>query len=410
MPSNGGTELCNGEDEDCDGRIDETFDFDEDPDNCGGCGEICDAEGGAASCVGGRCIVQGCDPGFVDLDRDPANGCECPLQNGGVELCNGEDDDCNGVVDDPGTVRVPVDFRCLERGVCVGVRPVCRDAAWSCDYPAATYEADETRCDDLDNDCDGRLDEAQPEKGDPCFDGMGACQVEGTLVCTDDLAGTECDAVARMATGETCNGIDDDCDGNEDEGVVGTLVTVPADGPRAAFQIMAYEASRPDAAADDAGRNLDRACSNGGVLPWAAVGFDDAQAACRASGMELCTREEWRAACAGAAGQTYPYGDAYEADTCNGRDAGNGAAIPGGAAAECRRDFGGEPVYDLSGNWVSGLPPVDPGDPAPPADARVIRGGGYGNVDGGLTCDFEFFSRDVSQRDNLGFRCCRPVE
>ncbi len=35
------TEECNGEDDDCDGMVDEGFDFDTDPRNCGGCGNAC---------------------------------------------------------------------------------------------------------------------------------------------------------------------------------------------------------------------------------------------------------------------------------------------------------------------------------------------------------------------------------
>jgi hypothetical protein len=45
--------------------------------NCGACGHVCPAPAHAtAGCANGACVVDACDPGFLDCDRDPANGCE----------------------------------------------------------------------------------------------------------------------------------------------------------------------------------------------------------------------------------------------------------------------------------------------------------------------------------------------
>ncbi len=74
------------------------------------------------------------------------------------ELCNGLDDDLDGLIDawpdgGPLTVACP-----LTLGVCASAHSTCRDAGWTvCDY-GPDYQLTERRCDGLDNDCDGTVD------------------------------------------------------------------------------------------------------------------------------------------------------------------------------------------------------------------------------------------------------------
>ncbi len=152
-------ELCNAVDDDCDGETDEGFALLGDAENCGRCGNACDAANAENLCERGACRVVGCVEGFVDVNEDDADGCECALAEDGLEVaCNGQDDDCDGATDEGFDL------------------------------------------------------------GGPCTVGEGACLAEGAIVC--DAGALGCDAQAGAAAAEACNGVDDDCDGLTDEGLL----------------------------------------------------------------------------------------------------------------------------------------------------------------------------------------------
>jgi len=157
-PSPGGAERCDEQDNDCDGHTDEDFDLSLDPQHCGACGRTCSLPHAQTACQGGRCLMVSCELGWVDRNESPADGCEAPC--GEPELCNGVDDNCDGVPDE----------------------------------------------------------EAFPELGEPCAVGLGICRAFGLRVCSPDGRSTRCDAVAGAAQVEVCDERDNDCDGETDEG------------------------------------------------------------------------------------------------------------------------------------------------------------------------------------------------
>ena len=70
-------------------------------------------------------------------------------------------------------------------------------------------------CNEVDDDCDGVIDEGLLF-GPRCHDGEGACRADGVLRCVNGEQ--VCTARAGAAQPETCNGVDDDCDGVVDDG------------------------------------------------------------------------------------------------------------------------------------------------------------------------------------------------
>ncbi|AKF09433.1 hypothetical protein [Sandaracinus amylolyticus] len=75
--------------------------------HCGGCGDVCEIANGSEACVNGACAVAACDPGFGDCDGNAENGCETNVLTS-VTSCGS----CGNACDLPNAVEVCVNGGC----------------------------------------------------------------------------------------------------------------------------------------------------------------------------------------------------------------------------------------------------------------------------------------------------------
>ncbi len=166
----------------------------------------------------------GCDGADCDDDEPRAHA-------GSNEVCDGIDNDCDGVIDDD-PVDANDDCETGFPGACASGRTVCEGGLLVCGRAAAPSE--ET-CDNVDNDCDGVVDEDDAGEplsrpcydGDPALIGTGIC-AWGLQTCAD--GGYSGCVGQQLPQPETCDALDNDCDGTPDDGLVTADYYADADG------------------------------------------------------------------------------------------------------------------------------------------------------------------------------------
>jgi hypothetical protein len=316
------TELCNGYDDDCDALVDDedpdladpsTWYADKDGDGWGDPSadiQACEAPSGyveeAWDCDDDDSAFHpgateddctdpndyNCDGAvaWADSDGDGWAACEeCDDSDPAVhpdadERCNGYDDDCDGLVDEDDAIDAAAWYADADgdgygdasssTSACNEPTGFVADSSDCDDGDAATFPGAAELCNDSDDDCDGLVDDDDPDLGDPSTwyadsdgDGWGdgvsstsACDAPSGYVaydgdcddsdpayhpgaveddCTDpndyDCDGSvawadadgdgwaaceDCDdgdAAVKPDADELCNGVDDDCDGSIDE-------------------------------------------------------------------------------------------------------------------------------------------------------------------------------------------------
>jgi hypothetical protein len=143
-------------------------------------------------------------------DADDGGGC-IPT---GPEICNNKDDNCNGLVDDAVT---DVGEPCTNQmGACMGSVTICNAMGQEVCQTTGSPET----CNMIDDNCNGMVDEGDPGGGAKCGTDQGEC-IAGQFRCNPATGMLECmNFVDHTMDPELCDAKDNDCDGNFDENVV----------------------------------------------------------------------------------------------------------------------------------------------------------------------------------------------
>ncbi|MCP4601406.1 MAG: hypothetical protein GY847_12925 [Proteobacteria bacterium] len=251
--SDDGDDDCDGVDDDNDGETDEDVDLSRNGYHCGKCNNVCVYEHAMGRCADGKCVMGGCAAFWWDRNSSDTDGCEhyCE-QRSAKDRCNGVDlgdglyialdDDCDGESDEDDDFNTSVlncgrcgntcrfvnsKVKCVD-GECVW--DGCDETGWNldsdtlngCEY-LCHKRSDVETCNGIDDNCNGLTDEDGPNGGAGCY--VGEHCSGDPLVCKGEcLPGMlQCKYGKLKCEGQTSpsleqpDNLDNDCDGETDE-------------------------------------------------------------------------------------------------------------------------------------------------------------------------------------------------
>ncbi len=252
-----------------------------DPFNCGGCGSSCALPGAIAACIGGTCLVAGCEPGFEDCNFDADDGCERPITTAtDCGACGAACSRPNAVADcSTGACRIGVceagwgDCDGVDANGCETPLGPCETCAGTCVLPNAMGECRSDACAVADcdagwGDCDGHPSngcELSLTDNDHCGacgaacvipNGVGTCSTGSCSVATCDPGFGDCD-------GDPSNGCESDLSDDASCGACGVACT--------GSELCALEACRGEwdlIHVDPGGRHSCGMTATGRVFCW----------------------------------------------------------------------------------------------------------------------------------------------
>jgi hypothetical protein len=227
-------EICDGTDNDCDGTTDED-------DAINASTWYVDADGDGYGASTGATIACNQPSGHAANDTD-CDDADVAVSPGAPEVCDSVDNDCDGTIDEADATDAATWYADLDgdgygnpsstTSACAAPSGTVADAT-DCDDTSATSNPGGTEvCDFSDNDCDGTIDEDDASDATTWYqdadgDGYGDATVS-TTACIQPAGfannSNDCDDGSSSASPgltETCDGVDNNCDGTVDEQLLG---------------------------------------------------------------------------------------------------------------------------------------------------------------------------------------------